>query len=123
MEIQVSQQQGKAPVTLFKIIGRINLGNAHELEEKGREVHEAGTRNLLIDLSEVESITSAGLRAILAVYKLLGSVSAESGGGDPKSSRLKLLNPSPYVSKVLTTAGFAGFIDIHTSLDEAVAAF
>ncbi|MEJ2262515.1 MAG: STAS domain-containing protein [Anaerolineales bacterium] len=123
MEIQVSQEQGEAPVTLFKIIGRINLGNAHELEQKGREAHQAGTRNLLIDLSEVESITSAGLRAILAVYKLLGSVSTESGGGDPKYSRLKLLNPSPYVSKVLTTAGFTSFIDIHTSLDEAISAF
>lgn len=123
MEIQVSQEQGKVAVTLFRINERINLGNAQELEERGREAYAAGTRNLLIDLSEVESITSAGLRAILAIYKLLGSVSSESGGGDPKSSRLKLLNPSPYVAKVLATAGFTSFIDIHRSLDEAVASF
>lgn len=40
-----------------------------------------------------------------------------------RSPKLKILNPSPAVAKVFKTLGFDAFIDVHDSIDEAIAAF
>jgi len=132
MEILVSHEQGREPVTVFHIGGRINLGNAKELQDKAEEAIQSGTRRLLLDLKGVESITSVGLRAIHSIYKSLSENSQEGSQERLKSeqvdqptrtSSLKLLNPSPYVLKVLETAGFDLFLGIHYNLEEAIASF
>ena len=132
MDIIVSQMQGRVPVTVLRINERVNLGNATALEETARIAFQNGMRNLVIDLTDVPSITSAGLRAIQVVNKLLGADPAEvsdttarppPGGGSLKSRHLKLVNTSPYVLRVLQTAGFDTFLDIHDSVQDAVASF
>lgn len=132
MEIIVSQMQGRVPVTVFRIEERVNLGNAKELEEKARKAFENGMRDLLIDLTDVPSLTSAGLRTIHAMYQLLSDAPMERSGEvmhrrlasqGVKSPHLKLVNPSPYVLKVLSTAGFDTFIDIYDNIPDAIASF
>jgi anti-anti-sigma factor len=130
--IRIAQVHGRQPVTILHVTERINLGNAGQLEEAARTAYEQGNRNLLIDLSEVPSITSAGLRAILVIYKLLGSersnhVSPSASGVTPdqpaKSAYLKLLNVAPEVRKVLRIAGFEDYLEIYNNQDEAIASF
>src|SRR3989337_223099 len=114
MELTISQEQGRVPVTVFRIEGRINLGNADELTKMAVEAYEYGMRNLLIDLAQLDSLTSAGLRSILSILKLLGTGSgAPDSEAKPigKSPHLKLLNPSAYVLMVLKTAGFDRYIE------------
>ena len=126
MEITVLQEQGRVPVTVFRVEGRINLGNADELTKMAGEAYKYGMRNLLIDLAQVDSLTSAGLRSILSILKLLGT-----GSGDPgseakpigKSPHLKILNPSASVLMVLKTAGFDRYIETYDNLQEALASF
>jgi anti-anti-sigma factor len=119
MDIKVSQVQGRVPVTVLRVEGRINLGNAEELEAHARQAHANGARDMLVEMSQVPSITSAGLRSLLYAYKLVTG-EAKSGG---KSPHFKLLNPSPAVLKVLQTAGFDSYMDIHSELQEAVDSF
>ena len=132
MDIIVSQVQGRVPVTVLRIQERVNLGNAQELADTARQAVENGTQNLLVDLTNVPSITSAGLRTIQIISKLLSDAPTEMGGEaaqtEPasmglKSRHLKLVNPSPYVLQVLTTAGFNLFLDIYDNLPAAIAAF
>ena len=123
MEIKVSQEERRVPVTVFHLEGRINLGNAEELQEKALEAHENGTRSLVLDLAEVPSLTSAGLRAILYIYKLFNTSSEQMTGGTGKSHQMKLANPTPYVLQVLTVAGFNRSIEIYDSLQEALDSF
>lgn len=125
MDIIVSQEQGRVPVTVFRIVGRVNLGNVAELENKAQQAFENGMRDLLIDLAEVLSLTSAGLRAFHSIYRLLSSASSEGGGPDKvlKSPHFKFVNPSLPVLKVLTTAGFDMFVEIHTDRQDAIASF
>ena len=130
MNINVSQEQGRVPVTVFHIQGRVNMGNAQELEQAARTAHANGMRDLLLDLSEVVSMTSAGLRAIHILYKLLDDKSADSPervAGSPgaisKSLHLKLLSPPPAIRRVVSIAGFDQFIEIHDTLQEALASF
>ncbi len=132
-QITVSQQQGQVPVTVFHLQGDVIDANSYEqLEAQVRAAYEAGTRNLLLDLTKVKYISSAGLRALHGIFLLLrGDSPAESNqvmkkglmDGTFKSPHLKLLNPSPAVMETLRTMGFDMFLEIHHNLKNAVASF
>lgn len=124
MEIKVVRQEAAQPVTVMQIDGRINLGNADRLQASALEAYQNGTRNLVLDLSAVESITSAGLRSILAIHKMLANAESTAAEGySGKSRHLKLVNPTPQVRKVLTTAGFTEILEIYDQTSEAVDSF
>lgn len=112
--VEVSQQQGRVPVTVFHIQDRINLGNYKELEGAAQTAHEGGTRNLVIDLTKSESLTSIGIRAIVAIHKIMA---AGNGGG------IKLAGVIQPIQDMLQIAGITQFIQIHGTVDEAVASF
>jgi len=87
---------------------------------------------MLLDMTKVNSISSAGMRAIQTIFMQFraGASSAEDQAmrrgvrdGSYKSPHLKLLNPSPQVLQVLKMAGFDMFLEIHRDLDTAVASF
>lgn len=123
MKIRVTQEQGQVPVKVFHLQGQLNLGTAATLEQAAQDAHAAGMRDLLIDMSAVSSLTSAGLRAIHAVYRLLSnSPEAPVESGEP-SPHLKLLNPSAELRRVLKISGFDLFIEIHDDPQTAIASF
>ena len=132
MEITVSKQQGNEPVTMFHIHGEITADSAGQLlAEAERSVGE-GTRNLLLDLSSVPYISSFGIRALGRIITLLrqpafdqseGELRKTLQGGGPKSKHLKLLNPSPQVSKVLATTGIDLVLDSYYDLEKAIESF
>jgi len=72
---------------------------------------------MVIDLSKAPSLTSAGIRAILVIRKMLTT------SGTDKAKHLKLVSPTPYVREVLEVAGLLDDIEIFASLNEAVASF
>ncbi len=132
MNIAVSQQPGRVPVTVFRITGEINTNTYEQLQEQARQAFTAGTRNLLLDLSEVPYVSSAGIRALNNIFNLLRteapgeSAEAMSKGlrdGTFKSPHLKLLNPSDMVVKTLNMAGVDMFLEIHSDFDAAIASF
>lgn len=100
--VKTSQAQGRVPVTIFHLQDRINLGNATELEKIAKEAFEGGMRDLVIDLTETPSITSAGIRSLVIIFKVLST--------DDGKKHLKL-------------AGISQSIELYNSVDEAVAAF
>ena len=123
MNITISQEQVRVPVTVFRVEGRINLGNADELTRKAQKAYQDGMRDMILDLSGVESLTSAGLRAILTIMKMFNADTTETSVPSGKSRHLKLLNPTEYVLITMRTAGFDRYLEIHQSLPEALASF
>ncbi len=132
MELVVSHEQGRVPVTVFRVKGDIDMTTSEELLEQARQVFEAGTTNLLIDLAEVLYMSSAGIRALNSIFNRLRTDSpAESdeamrkglAAGTFKSPHLKLLNPSSAVRQVLSMTGIDMFLEIHRNLKDAVASF
>jgi anti-anti-sigma factor len=132
MELSVTQAQGRVSVTILHITGRINMGNAAEIEQKARQIHQDGSRYLVIDLSQVESLTSAGLRAIHVIYKLFrdGELQETNAGAQAagqvasaQSPQVKLAGPSADIHRVLKIAGFEAFLEIYSTVDEAVVSF
>ena len=132
MQIVVSHEQGRVPVTVFHITGDIDASSYEQLETQAREVYKAGTRALLLDLTKVPYMSSAGLRTLHAIFTMLRSDSSDESNeamskgirdGTFKSPHLKLLNPSPAVLEVLKTAGFDMYLEIHRKLKDAIVSF
>ena len=112
--VQISQTQGRIPVTVFRLQDRINLGNFTELEEAAKEAYDNGTRDLVMDLSQTVSLTSIGIRAIVIIHKMLST----DGG-----KHLKIANPMPYIREMLDISGVTQYIEIYDTVDAAVASF
>ena len=74
MELVVAIEQEKDPVAVMKIIGDINASNFMEVVDKARELYENPARNLILDLSEVPSISSAGHVAIHKIALIYSGV-------------------------------------------------
>ena len=116
----VGEEQGNVPVTVLRAEGDIDAATHNILQEKGSEVIEVGASNILLDLSGVHYMGSAGFRAIHAITNMLDS--SESAGMS-KSKHLKLFNPSGEVSRVIKTLGFDSFLEIYRDRDEAINSF
>ena len=128
LNIKVSEVQGRVPITILHVDGRINLSNIDVLEQAAQEAYERGARDFLLDLNHVPSLTSSGLRSIHWIYTLVsqpqrGETLAESASQKTKSPHIKLVTSSPHVLKVLNIAGFDLYIDVHQDINEAIAAF
>ncbi len=114
LHIAVSEEKGNVPVTVIHVSGDLDSKTYQELEAKAGEIIGGGAKNILLDLSGIKFMGSAGLRAMHGISSKL----KDSGGG-----QLKLLNPSDAVSRVMFTLGFDKFFDIKKDLNEAVKAF
>ena len=82
------------------VSGRIDIITAPELEQWFYKEVE-GLKRLVLDLSEVEYLSSAGLRVILGAYKVM-----------EKRDGLLIGSPSPEVMEVLVLTGLANVFDI-----------
>ena len=118
LQISTSTEDGEKSVTVLRLKGSLDANTQSDLEGKAKEAIDSGAQFILLEMSEVDYLGSAGMRAIHAITNLLSPE-------DPslRSASLKVVNPSPAAAKVFKTLGFDSFIDIHDSIDEAVAAF
>lgn len=110
MRIELSSREG---VTVVAIQGSVDgLTAAGLLDSLGGEVR-AGKTKLVADLREVEFMSSAGLRAVLATVK-----DTRQQGGD-----FRLAGVRPDVWKVLNLSGFTSIVKIFPDVESAVASF
>jgi anti-anti-sigma regulatory factor len=136
MEFTISQEKGRVPVTVLHMTGRIDGSNYESVFGKARELYDGGARDLLLDLSEVSFISSAGIVALHRISLLFRGekVDEEESGwsaihsvdrdqGDETQQHVKLFNPRPDVDYTLDLAGFKRYFDVFTDLPQAVAAF
>jgi anti-anti-sigma factor len=128
VEITQSETQGRVPVTVFHISGAFN--SDEPLATKVKEAVAGGARNILLDLTEVSYVSSAGLRVLHTTYTLLRdssetqkSVSKGLREGSYYSPHLKLLKPSKMVKEVLQMSGYDMFLETFTDEKKAVESF
>ncbi len=110
MKIQTSELKR---VTLFEVSGRIDSTNANELGEALNAAIDTGRTQIVVDLSDVEYMSSAGLRELVTALKKV-----KRGTGD-----LRLASPSPRVMEVLELAGLDSIFEIYPNQVEAVGSF
>ena len=136
MQITFSKQEGKVPVTVMQLLGNLDASNYTEVIDKAQEVYNDGARNLLIDLSKVPYVSSAGLMSLHTVVLIFSGQSVRPKDGGRPSFRpinlardgevrkhVKLLSPQPAVEQVLDVVGLKQYFEIHTNLDTAIKSF
>lgn len=110
VEIQVS---GRDQVTLVEVHGRVDSMTASSLGEALNRELDNGNVHVVLDLSSVDYMSSAGLREIVTALK-----KAKRGAGD-----LRLAQPSDRVREVLEMAGLDTIFRIFSTQAEAVGSF
>jgi anti-anti-sigma factor len=136
MNIVVSVEQGKMPVTVMRLEGHLDGQNYQNLIAKARELYEAGARNILLDLDELTYISSAGIVALHSIALMLRGESApdlEQGWTAVKAAErtreagiqknIKFLNIGPDVYNVLDMVGLAVFFENFTDRETALRSF
>ncbi len=127
MEITSSQATGRVPVTVFHLKGELSA--EEPLKSHADEAHQQGVRDVILDMSAVPFVSSAGLRAIHHIYLLLHpdldekSVHLGIAAGTYHAPHLKLAGPSKKAVKVLQAAGYDMFLQICKNEADAIASF
>jgi len=136
MEIIISQNQETSPVTIMQLQGALDGSSYEKFVTEAQNLYDAGTRNLILDMSELTFLSSAGLTGlhrIARVYAGEDRSTIEEGWsaihalGKKRDSGFKnhvrLLNPNKKIQDVLDTVGFNIFFEIYVDIHPAMASF
>ena len=136
MNMSDEQAQAKVPVTILRLQGDVDGSNYRQVIDRVKALYEAGARHLLIDLSGVPYMSSAGLIALHSASLLfqkqplpdaeygwrairaLGEV--EQVGRQPF---VKLLKLQPRVAGVLGQTGMLPYFETFDDEAAALASF
>lgn len=110
IDIQVSNVE---QVTLVAVNGRVDGTNADRLGAALNGEIESGHTRIVLDLSSVEYMSSAGLREIVLAYKRV-----QRTEGD-----VRIVRPSQRVLEVLEVAGLDTVFQIYPTQTEAVGSY
>jgi anti-anti-sigma factor len=134
MEIKVSTQNGRVPITILHVDGNLDSVTCDLFQAKADEVIKGGARYILVDLAHSPYVSSGGLRTIHHVFKELNAIHPDATLNDEeikkgiydgtyKSPYLKLVNLSEKSEFVFKTTGFDMYIESFDDMKKAIAAF
>jgi anti-anti-sigma regulatory factor len=136
MEIKILQEQARNDVSVIYVAGHLDGQTYQELISAASEVIGTGVKNILLDLSDLTYISSAGLVSLHTValltrgetlpnpeqgWSTLKSMDRTRDGGFQKY--VKLLNPRPEITRVLEMVGFSEFFEVFTDKQKAIDSF
>lgn len=99
MDLSISTENGK---TRARVTGRLDTTNSEEFEKKMAPLLEGGNPDIEMDCSELEYISSSGLRLFLTLQK---SVNARGG-------KLVILNMQSVIKDIFNMTGFSRIMTI-----------
>ena len=102
----------KAGVVIVGLSGKLDATTAKTFEEKIFAEIDSGDRRFVIDLSQLEYVSSSGLRVFLLAAKRLHSA----------AGKIVLCSLKEHVRQVFDLAGFSSILSIYGSRDDAVKA-
>jgi anti-anti-sigma factor len=114
-KLTTEQIQANVPVTVFHVSGWLDAQSESQFLETAQTAYESGARYLLIDMKDLNTLTSAGMRALQKVYQLYTPREEHF-----KVAHLKLCNAPAQIYNVLGLTGFLQNIPMYESLDDAL---
>jgi anti-anti-sigma factor len=103
-------EERKPGVFILGLSKRLDGTTAQIVEDRILGIIDAGDRHLVIDLAQLEYVSSAGLRVFLLAAKRLNAT----------NGRLALAGPTDHVRQVFDIAGVTSYLSVHASRDEAI---
>ncbi len=111
MEVQQTTTE-TGDITTVKVIGRVDTTTSGELEKAIFETLDKGVKKVIVDMGQMDYISSSGLRVLLATLKRLKA----------NDGHLILAGLNPHMSDVIRMAGFDQFFHITATVEEAATA-
>ena len=100
-------------VEILSLSGRLQAGDDTKLQDRIEQLFSEGRHNVLLDLSQLQFISSPGLRVLIDARKR-----AQRNRGD-----VHLVNVPPNIKSVFDVSGTTSLLQIHDDLVEAVDSF
>ena len=97
-------------VTVVDMIGRLDTSTSGDASDKLVAIVKSGVKAAVINLGQLEYVSSAGLRVILVMVKLLKS----------SKGRANICQATGVVKEVLETSGFNHLIDIYEDEEKSI---
>jgi anti-anti-sigma factor len=134
MEIKVSTENARVPVTVLHVDGNIDASTYQQFQAKAEELIKGGAHYFLVDLSHAPYVSSAGFRVLHQLFNQLRTLHPSSNlseeevrqgisAGTYKSPHLKLLNLSKETKTTFEMSGFDMFIETFDDRQVAIASF
>jgi anti-anti-sigma factor len=106
-------EERSGEVSVLGLAGRLDSEGSQMLLGKITQVVDGGARNLLLDLSAVTYVSSAGLRTVVMAAKRL----ANSGG------KLVLAGMNTQIQRIFEISGLTSVLAVHPTKAEALSSF
>jgi anti-sigma B factor antagonist len=110
VEVNEKRQNG---VAILALKGRLDSNTSGDFEKKLLGMVQQGETRLVLDFSELDYISSAGLRVLLKAVKEL----KRSDG------RLCVCSVKDYIREIFSLSGFLSFLPTHATLEESLRTF
>lgn len=138
MEIVISKREATVAVSVMQVKGALDSHTYEEFLTQAQALFDNGTRDLLINMTELTFLSSAGIAALHRISRVFRgekrlatdeSWSAMRVVSDPNDTgftfqkHIKLLNPNEAIQDVLDTVGFKSYFEIFTDEQTAITAF
>jgi anti-anti-sigma factor len=132
MEIKVTTENARVPLSIMHISGKIDSATHQIFQSRAEELIGNGTRYILVDLANTEFVSSAGLRALHNIFNKLRAVHQDvndddlrkkMSAGEYKSPFVKVVNSSAQIREIFEVSGFDTYIEAYDDLEKAVASF
>ena len=107
--MEITEYKKKNSIVL-ELKGRLDTVTSIDLEKKIQELMERPERRLVFDFSELNYISSSGLRVLLMAAKRLKAV----------DGKMALVSLNDQNQAVFEIAGFSSFFTVYQSQDEAI---
>jgi len=132
MDITVTTEQGRVPVTVVHVNGDIDSATHQGFQTAAEKLIADGALHLLINLKDAPYISSAGLRALHILCNKLRTIHKDVNddelrlkmkAGTYKSPYLKVVNLSSQIKDAFELSGFETYIEAFDDISTAVASF
>ena len=100
-------------MAVARFTGRLDFAAAPEARDQFATAIAAGHRKLIVDLSKVGFVDSAGLGSLIG-----GMRAARQAGGD-----LRIANPSEQAKMLLSLTSLDQVLKVHPTIEEALVGF
>ncbi|MEK6795141.1 MAG: STAS domain-containing protein [Spirochaetota bacterium] len=97
-------------VKIVHLEGRLDVNLSIEIESEFEKMIDGGVTRMVLDLKQVEYLSSSGLRIFISAMRKLKE----------KKGRLVLCNVTPMVKKIFKIVELEDIFEIQDSLDKAV---
>jgi anti-sigma B factor antagonist len=107
MQISIKE---KDEIKIVKIEGKLDTNTAPDAEKQVKKLLEEGNNKIIINFENLDYISSAGLRLLLATAKQL-----KSDNGD-----MRVCNLNDVVEEIFDISGFVSILNVFNSEAEAL---